>query len=264
MTFRSSCSYAGLANLLSFYGVDTEDREIALQMQLPYLFACEDGRYLSGPMLQGAKWFNLYLNPLGFNFSECRLDREEICAHLQTNCPAMLGIRVSPERKHAVIYTGRENHRFQFFNNKRQDAPEPKTLSLTEDDLSARLDKWVVIGHLVQIAPTSVDFRPYLKDSIRVLQSLQRQINDFCVRKQTATSLQAAVDDLFRPLLLDGVTMLELLGETAGPLRELQTQFLNVVRAGRPAVLAEELDMQLLNDAISGYENLIIRRMEAK
>ena len=38
MTFNSSCSYAGLANLLSFYGVDIEDREIALQMGLPFLF----------------------------------------------------------------------------------------------------------------------------------------------------------------------------------------------------------------------------------
>lgn len=28
MTFNFSCSYAGLVNLLPFYGVDTEDRAI--------------------------------------------------------------------------------------------------------------------------------------------------------------------------------------------------------------------------------------------
>ena len=61
MTFNSSCSYAGLANLLSFYGIDIEDRKIALEMDLPFLFDCEDGCYVSGPMLQGEKWFNLYL-----------------------------------------------------------------------------------------------------------------------------------------------------------------------------------------------------------
>ena len=62
MTFNSSCSYAGLANLLSFYGIDTEDRKIALDMDLPFLFDCKDGYYSSGPMLQGGKWFNLYLS----------------------------------------------------------------------------------------------------------------------------------------------------------------------------------------------------------
>ena len=39
MTFNSSCSYAGLANMLLRYGVDTQDREIALAAKLPFLFA---------------------------------------------------------------------------------------------------------------------------------------------------------------------------------------------------------------------------------
>ena len=39
MTFNSSCSYAGLANMLLRYGVDTQDREIARDMKLPFLFA---------------------------------------------------------------------------------------------------------------------------------------------------------------------------------------------------------------------------------
>lgn len=53
MSFNSSFSYTGLANILLLNGVDTEDREIALEMQLPYLFAKEDGVYRSGPLLQG-------------------------------------------------------------------------------------------------------------------------------------------------------------------------------------------------------------------
>lgn len=52
MTFNSSCSYAGLANLLAFYDIDVGDREIALDMGLPYLFAKEQEKYLAGPMLQ--------------------------------------------------------------------------------------------------------------------------------------------------------------------------------------------------------------------
>ena len=38
MTFNSSCAFAGVANMLAAYGIDKEDREIALGMQLPYLF----------------------------------------------------------------------------------------------------------------------------------------------------------------------------------------------------------------------------------
>jgi len=263
MSFNSSCSYCGLANLLSFYGVDTQDREIALQMQLPYLFAFQDGCYLSGPMLQGAKWFNLYLKPLGFAFSEYRCGRQEVCAYLQARCPAMLGLRVSPERKHAVIFTGLENNKFQFINNKWQNSPEPETLSLTEKDLLAGLDNSVIIGHLEYAVPASVDFRPRLEDSFRTLRKLKMEINAFCAQEQTADSLRAARNDLFRPLLLDGVTMLELLGEPAEPLKEIQTQFLCAVRESRPAVLAEVMDLPRLNAAIDEYGKLIVRQQDS-
>lgn len=77
MTFNSSCSYAGLANLLSLRGLETEDRAIALDMGLPYLFAREDGRYLAGPMLQGKRWFDLFLLPRGFIMEERTVRRED-------------------------------------------------------------------------------------------------------------------------------------------------------------------------------------------
>ena len=44
MTFNASCAYAGLANILERFGIETEDREIALAMGLPYLFA-KEGEY---------------------------------------------------------------------------------------------------------------------------------------------------------------------------------------------------------------------------
>ena len=59
MHFKASCSYAALAAIMEIIGVDTEDYKIALEIKLPWLFSKEDGAYISGPMLQGAKWFNL-------------------------------------------------------------------------------------------------------------------------------------------------------------------------------------------------------------
>ena len=264
MTFNSSCSYAGLANLLSFYGVDTEDRDIALRMHLPYLFACEDGCYLSGPMLQGSKWFDLYLNPLGFTLVERILDKDAVSTELWDNVPAMLGIRVSPKSKHAVIYTGFRDRKYRFLNNKRQDSPEPETLSLTEEQLLARLDESVVVGHLKRIAPASVSFRSCLENSVLVLQSLQAEINAFCGKEQSAASMREAMNALFRPILLDGVTMLELLDETTivTTLKGVRTQFLDVIKEGQAAILADRLDMPLLNGAITQYETLIMKHME--
>ena len=51
MTFRASCAFAGVANMLESFGIDVTDRDIALGMKLPFLFAKEEGTYLGGPIL---------------------------------------------------------------------------------------------------------------------------------------------------------------------------------------------------------------------
>jgi len=52
MTFNSSCSYAGIANMLEIRGVDTEDYKIALAMDLPFLMDQDEVGYYAGSMLQ--------------------------------------------------------------------------------------------------------------------------------------------------------------------------------------------------------------------
>ena len=264
MTFNSSCSYAGLANLLSHYGIDAEDRDIAMQMALPYLFAHEDGKYLSGPMLQGAKWFNLYLHPIGFTLTERQLSREEVCSCLRANPPAMLGLRVTPTSKHAVIYTGSREGEYHFLNNKRQTSPEPEALRLTESDLLSRLDEAVTIGVLEKIKPTSVNLRPRLEQSLTALLTLQSELSAFCSREQPPAAQRQAMEALFRPILLDGVTMLELLEkeDIASSLRTVRTQFIKAVKESRPAVLSSYLNMSLLMTSITEYAQLIAAEME--
>lgn len=259
MTFNASCSYAGLANLLDWYGVDVEDRVIALKMELPYLFAREGRRYLSGPMLQGAEWFDLYLHPIGFTFIERRLERAEVCSFLKDHPPAMLGLHVTPESKHAVVYTGGGGGEYCFINNKRQDSTEPETIRLTETALLSRLDKTVVVGMLEKIGPRPSALHDRLAGSPGVLLALQSEINDFCTQQQTPAAQAAALNDLFRPLLLDGITMLELLEDTepAASLRTVRAQLLPLIRAGRSAVLSESIDLSLLNTSIRAYHSRI-------
>ncbi len=259
MTFNASCSYAGLANLLDWYGVDVEDRVIALKMELPYLFAREGRRYLSGPMLQGAEWFDLYLHPIGFTFIERRLERAEVCSFLKDHPPAMLGLHVTPESKHAVVYTGGGGGEYCFINNKRQDSTEPETIRLTETALLSRLDKTVVVGMLEKIGPRPSALHDRLAGSPGVLLALQSEINDFCTQQQTPAAQAAALNDLFRPLLLDGITMMELLEDTepAASLRTVRAQLLPLIRAGRPAILSESIDLSLLNTSIRAYHSRI-------
>ena len=264
MTFRASCSYAGLANLLSFYDVDTEDRVIALKMGLPYLFACENGQYCAGPMLQGAKWFNLYLRPLGFSFTERRMKKEEVCSYLRDHYPAMLGLHVAPESKHAVICTGGGEGGYYFLNNKHKSSPEPAELCLSEKEFLSRLDEAVTVGCLEKVKPVPVELRPYLEGSLTALHGLGEEIADFCSKEQTPDALERNMESLFRPILLDGVTMLELLEEeqTAGSLRAVRTQLMKVRGEKIPTVLSDRLDMSLLANAMTEYKQLIAAEME--
>ena len=65
-------------------------------------------------MLQSAVWFDLYLRPRGLELEEVRLCRRDVCSYLKTMENAMLGLRVSPEGKHAVVYEGMEGGKYRF------------------------------------------------------------------------------------------------------------------------------------------------------
>ena len=263
MTFNSSCSYAGVANLLSFYGIDTEDRTIALEMGLPFLFDYEDGRYFSGPMLQSAKWFNLYLKTIGYTMTEKEVNKEQICDYLRDLQYAMLGIYVSERNKHAVIYTGMKDGRFCMLNNKWEQSDEPDTLLLSEQELSQRVDGIVTVAVLEKTACETVKTESVVKRSIAVLQSLAKEIADFCSQKKSPMDIRSSMNTLFRAILLDGITMLDLIGETqiSQKLKIVQGQFMNAVKENNPLQLDQRLDMALLNSAITEYIDLIFAFM---
>lgn len=259
MTFNSSCSYAGVANMLAQYGVDTDDRTIAQEMKLPYLFAKEDGEYHSGPMLQSAEWFNLYLHPIGYTMIEDRLDREQIPSALHSARVAMLGLRISPKSKHAVVYLGLEGDNYRFLNNKWQYTDEPEQLLLNESELLERLDDSVVVATLDPIQCKKVDFKPLIHQSIQVLEELKYDIQTFCAKEQTPQAIMTAMNTLFRAILLDGITMLELTNQTAlaEKLRSIQKEFMAAVKKKTAVTLSKEISISVLMEAIAEYQQLI-------
>lgn len=266
MTFNSSCSYAGLANLLSFYGVDTEDRNIALEMGLPFLFDYESGRYYSGPMLQGEKWFNLYLKPIGYAITEKEVRKEELCACLQGLKYAMLGIYVSEGNKHAVIYTGMKDGRLCMLNNKWEQTDEPDMLLLSKQDLSRRVDETAMVAVLNPCARETPEMESLLNRSAGVLQALGGEIVSFCAQKRSAVDIRLSMNTLFRAILLDGITMLDLIEETqiSAKLKTVQGQLMNAVKENKPSRLDQCLDIPLLNDAVAEYVDLIHTHASAR
>ncbi len=267
MTFPSSCAFAGVANLLAFAGVDCSDREIALGMGLPYLFAkSEQGGYLSGPMMQTGELFDLYLRPRGFHLAEQREEPSAVPSLLGDHAPAMVGVRLDADRKHAVIYTGWDGDgRYRLLNNKREDAPDCDQFLFTEEELLARLDASVTVGWLEAVPCVDVAFLPYLTASIPVFQEMRDELRAFCGTSHTWAELRQARDPLFRPLLLDGVSMANLLGESAleEGLRELQSAFLAALRRGQEVAAGEVLPMPKLEEAMEAYSRLMMEKREA-
>ena len=265
MTFNSSCSYAGVANMLEQYGVNTDDRSIALRMKLPYLFSFERGVYMSGPMLQSADWFNLYLNPIGFEMTETEMPSAHVPEFLKRQKTAMIGMQVSENDKHAVVYTGSQDGKLVFLNNKWEQDSAPNQFWFTDTEIVNHLESLTMVATLKQIDSKEVDLRSRLAESISVIQQNLYEIKSLCARQETVARLRSMLNTLFRPLFLDGITMLNLLGkvELANQFSHIQKGFLNAIRQDPNAIvfLGDNFAVSDLVDAVGEYTQLIAEQI---
>ena len=257
MHFKAFCSYAALAAIMEFNGVDTEDYKIALEIKLPYLFSKENGAYISGPMLQGAKWFNLWLVPRGYRMVEEAVARKQLCNHLRTGKLAMLGVQ-TPYGKHAVVFTEYDG-KYHFINPTYENSGECTELSLSEEELLSSVDQEMMVGMVIPTEAKQQSLAPYLNDSISVIKENSADIVAFAEEKHDSNAYFPLMNSLFRPLLLDGITMLELAGETdlAQEFTALQQQFMAYMRGTREEALQETLSLDKLHDLTERYAHLI-------
>ena len=257
MHFKASCSYAALAAIMERNGVATEDYQIALDIKLPWLFTKEDGAYCAGPMLQGAKWFDLWLLPRGYRIVEESVKREMLCEYLRAHKPAMLGIQ-TPQGKHAVVFTEYDGT-YRFLNPTRENSGEPTELTFSEEELLATVGQEPIVGVVIPTEPKPQSLTPYLKASISVIRENCAAIKAFAAEQHASDDYPPAMNSLFRPLLLDGITMLELAGETAlaQEFTVLQQQFLSFLRGTREKALRETLSLDKLHELTEQYAHLI-------
>ena len=261
MHFKASCSYAALAAIMELNGVDTEDYKIALEIKLPWLFSKEDGAYISGPMLQGTKWFNLWLLPRGYRMVEETVDREQLCNYLRAHMPAMLGIQ-TPCGKHAVVFKEYDG-KYHFMNPTHESSGERIELLLSEEELLTSVDQETMVGMVIPAEAETQILTPYLNNSISVIRENCADIKAFAAEKHDPNSYFPLMSSLFRPMFLDGITMLELAGETtlAQEFTALQQQFMAFMRGSRVEALREALSLDRLHDLTERYAHLIERQI---
>lgn len=262
MHFKASCAYTALAEMAEANGIHTEDNQIALEMKLPWLFAKEDGGYVSGPMLQGARWFNLWLIPRGYRMTEASLDRESLGPYLQAHCPSMLGIQ-TPYGKHAVVYKEYDGN-YHFFNPTHKGSGESTELIFCEGDLLSMVDETTVVGELHVTEPSSQDIAPLLTASISVIHENCAEIEAFASIIHHPDTYWPMMNKLFRPLLLDGITMLEFAGEAelARAFSSIQQDFLAFMRGPRTEEMEKRLPLKELHRRAEEYVRLIERQLQ--
>ena len=71
--------------------------------------------------------------------------------------------------------------------------------------------------------------------------------------------IRSSMNTLFRAILLDGITMLDLIGENqiSQKLKIVQGQLMAAVKESNPLRLDQRLDMALLDSAMTDYIHLI-------
>lgn len=263
MTFNSSCSFAGVANMLESRGLDFQDYEVALGMELPYIVAKDDGGYMAGSMLQEKKYFDIFLKKNGYELVENYVDRQDIIAILNDMDCAMLGIRIDERHKHAVVYKGvnTADNTLMFINNKHEKSDEPARIELTKDELLQRLDDKAMVASLRKYSGKADSPIPFMEASVSCLDELHGDIVRFCADFQSHESVERTRDTLFRPVLLDSVAMMELLGEEAMTenIKKLQRAYIDAAfRSGAEQVrLCKHIDMLLLEQIIEDWKGLI-------
>ena len=264
MHFNSSCSYAGLANMLELFHYDTEDYIIALEIGLPYFirYNNESKCYQAGAMLQSKEWFELYLKPRGFSYKEIFVSKKDISKILQPGI--MLGIQMNRQLKHAIVHIKQINGIYSFINNKWEESKELNTFEFTKDELLDKLPEKVVVGSIEKCECEKIDDLLYYNESISTWKKLKLELQQFTSKEQSPQNLYESMDCLFRPLLVDGLAMMKLLDEQQilQSLEVLQRKFIEVVKRNQTVVLADEFNCSLFDESIDMIIDLIYKKIK--
>lgn len=263
--FEASGMLAGLASMLEYCGHDTEDVQIALGMDAPWLFLKDGNNYIAGQGLYSPQWLNLYLLPLGFRLTETLLPKEDIPGFLRLHQPALLPLSIDHGVHHPVVFSAYDNSRYSFFNVKTEYSVEPDQLSLSRPMLLRRLADQVAVLTLDKCTPETVDFTPLLVKSLHTLADYECDIINACAQTVTREKLRALRTPLLRALMIDMLSMARLLHEEAlyEELRLLNHDYRHVFTPNSPETveLWERLPRSSIRNCLAWIREHIVDRL---
>lgn len=262
MSFNRSCSYTCLAYMIGGYGLNYTDKDIAIEMKLAYLFYndSKNNEYLSGAMLQGKRWFDLFLNRHSFEFIEDEYKKTAALSVIKnSNRKLMVGINLKTG-KHAMVYCPSEAQRFRFFNPHYENDGAVDFFDYSEQELLDLLDDEVTIGyinHNPRITGPELELYDHSKGY------LDRYVVDiikFCSIEHTLDEIREVKESLFAGLLLSPIPLLEFEGETelVDCIKKLQADFINALRQTKTSIrLLDYLNPLELNASVRKYKEAI-------
>lgn len=265
-SFNNSCAYAGLANMLLDYAIDTEDFEIVKAANIPYIFRFNEKQveFMAGSMFQGKKWFDYYLNSVGLEFIEVEIKREEVLDFFdKVSHKCMIGLKIMGTGKHAVIYMGKDNNRFKFLNNKREDSEEVEYYWYDSNELMMRLGDKISIGWIERMDESiSMDNSHELSMSLKDLERYRETVREFCCKEHDFSTLEKAKGTLFKAFFIEVFSMMEIIKETeiVNEIKKLRNDYITIMKLKSSAVLAEHLSIEDLDKVIVEYMNVIKQR----
>lgn len=212
VTLEAGTFLAGVANMLSLYGIDSTDAAIALDMEAPFLLLLDENGYTAGTGLYQPQHVNRYLHPLGFHMSEHCIPQAEFAAFLRTRRCAMLTLNVTGTARRMVVFTGYADRKYNFINLKQRYSAEPESLSYSSVALKNRLDAEVTVYTLEECTPEAVDFLHLLQHVLETIQTCRKELKA-CPARVTQEEFTALDQRLFRPLMLDLPPVIKLLND---------------------------------------------------
>ena len=269
MSFNRSCSYTCLAYMLEDYDLDYTDENIAIEMKLAYLFYNEakNNEYLSGAMLQGKRWFDLFLNRHSLEFVENKYNKVNAITLIKKSVrKLMVGVNLKTG-KHAMIYCPSDMQLLRFFNPHYENDDSLDFLNFSENELLDLLDDEITIGyinHNPKIVAPEIELYVH---STEYLDKYVVDIIEFCSEIHTIKEITEVRESLFAGLLLSPIPLLEFEkeNELVECLKKLQKGFISSLQQNKQTIkLIEYLDPIELNVCANKYKDAIRKNTPPK
>jgi len=197
--------------MIGDYGLEYTDKDIAIEMNLAYLFYndTKNNEYLSSAMLQGKRWFDLFLNRHSLEFVENKYNKVDAITIIKKSVrKLMIGMNLKTG-KHAMVYCPSDKKSFRFFNPHYEKDGAPDFIVYSYKELLDLLDDEITIGYIVH-NPEIVSPELELYDhSIGYLDKYVVDIIEFCSVEHTIEEIMEVRESLFAGLLLAPISLLD-------------------------------------------------------